>query len=149
MYNLDSQFHFNSDEGVYKLGLWLCRKVLLCEEKLKEAEEILQACGLPYEVLRREWNSQIKSQTKPLPCKSALLVCNTDSYRPTQGNVKIEGNPLSKTPYDCGKAEMLLRPMLMTCETGSSTFQMNLGTRRPLNLSWKWQYKCYGKRKEG
>ncbi|KAJ3825201.1 hypothetical protein F5880DRAFT_1478695 [Lentinula raphanica] len=67
MYNLDSQFHFNSDEALYKLGLWLHRKVLLCNEKLKEAEEILQACGIPEEVLRDEWEAQIKAQTKPLP----------------------------------------------------------------------------------
>ncbi|KAJ3792094.1 hypothetical protein GGU11DRAFT_865191 [Lentinula aff. detonsa] len=56
MYNLDSQFHFNSDEGIYKLGLWLHCKVSLCKEKFNEAEETLQACGISY-----------NSQTKPLP----------------------------------------------------------------------------------
>ncbi|KAJ3714474.1 hypothetical protein C8R42DRAFT_726479 [Lentinula raphanica] len=67
MYNLDSQFHFSSDEALYKIGLWLRRKVLACDEKLKEADAVLQRCGVDEDVLRREWRAQIKAQTKPLP----------------------------------------------------------------------------------
>ncbi|KAJ3817231.1 hypothetical protein F5880DRAFT_1631011 [Lentinula raphanica] len=67
MYNLDSQFHFGSDESLYKIGLWLRRKVLACDEKLKEADTVLQNCGIDEDVLRREWRAQIKAQTKPLP----------------------------------------------------------------------------------
>lgn len=70
MYNLDSQFNFYSEEGLYKLGLWLCRKVLACDEKMKDSEECLRVCGFSEEVLRREWEAQIKAQTKPLPRKS-------------------------------------------------------------------------------
>lgn len=69
MYNLDCQFNFNSDEGMYKLGLWLRRKVLLCDEKLKEAGDVLRDCSFSEDVLRREWEAQIKAQTKPLPHK--------------------------------------------------------------------------------
>jgi len=70
MYNLDSQFNFYSEEGLYKLGLWLRRKVLACDEKMKDSEECLRVCGFSEEVLRREWEAQIKAQTKPLPRKS-------------------------------------------------------------------------------
>ncbi|KAE9388805.1 hypothetical protein BT96DRAFT_947343 [Gymnopus androsaceus JB14] len=44
MYNLDSQFNFYSEEGLYKLGLWLHRKVLACDEKMKDSEECLRVC---------------------------------------------------------------------------------------------------------
>ncbi|KAJ3713069.1 hypothetical protein C8R42DRAFT_593707 [Lentinula raphanica] len=71
MYNLDSQFHFNSDKAMYKLGLWLRCKVLACDEKLKDAEEVLRLCGIPEEVLPDEWEAQIKAQTKPLPRQHA------------------------------------------------------------------------------
>ena len=67
MYNLDSQFNFNSEEGMWKLGVWLRRKVLACENKLNEAEGVLGTCGFSEDTLRREWDAQIKAQTKPLP----------------------------------------------------------------------------------
>ncbi|KAE9405467.1 hypothetical protein BT96DRAFT_988503 [Gymnopus androsaceus JB14] len=67
MYNLDSQFNFYSEEGLYKLGLWLHQKVLACDEKMKDLEECLRVCGFSEEVLHREWEAQIKAQTKPLP----------------------------------------------------------------------------------
>lgn len=74
MYNLDSQFHFYSEEGLSKLGLWLHRKLLLCDEKMEESEACLKACGFSEEVLRREWEAQIKAQTKPLPRKSLAII---------------------------------------------------------------------------
>ena len=72
MYNLDSQFNFINEEGLYKLGHWLARKVLVCNEKLREAEEVLWSCGFTEEVLRQEWEVQVKAQTKPLPCKCQI-----------------------------------------------------------------------------
>lgn len=69
MYNLDSQFNFNNEEGLYKFGHWLARKVLVCNEKLIEAQEVLRSCGFTEEVLRQEWEAQVKAQTKPLPRK--------------------------------------------------------------------------------
>ncbi|KAE9387003.1 hypothetical protein BT96DRAFT_948710 [Gymnopus androsaceus JB14] len=44
MYNLDSQFNFYSEEGLYKLGLGLHWKVLACDEKMKDLEECLRVC---------------------------------------------------------------------------------------------------------
>lgn len=74
MYNLDSQFNFNNEEGLYKFGHWLARKVLVCNEKSIEADEVLRSCGFTKEVLRREWEAQVKAQTKPLPRKF-LIAC--------------------------------------------------------------------------
>jgi hypothetical protein len=72
MYNLDSQFDFNNEENLFKLGTWLRRKTHACEVKLQEAEEVLRECGFSEEVLRREWEAQVKAQTKPLPRKCLI-----------------------------------------------------------------------------
>ena len=53
------------------MGVWLRRKVLTCEEKIREAEGTLQSCELSEEVLQREWRAQIEAQTRPLPRKSS------------------------------------------------------------------------------
>lgn len=74
MYNLDSQFNFNNEENLFKLGTWLRRKVHACDVKLKEAEQVLSECDFPEDVLRREWGAQIKAQTKPLPSRSLMLL---------------------------------------------------------------------------
>lgn len=69
MYNLDSQFNFNNQEGLYKLGHWLSRKARVCNEKMIAVREVLRSCGFTEEVLRREWEAQVRAQTKPLPRK--------------------------------------------------------------------------------
>lgn len=80
---------------MYKLGLWLRRKVLLCGEKLKEAENVLSNCGFSQDVLRREWEAQIKAQTKPLPRKLSFLHCIKGYMNdPLKVNTRIEGNLL-------------------------------------------------------
>jgi hypothetical protein len=73
MYNLDSQFNFNNEENLFKLGTWLQRKVHACDVKCGEAEEVLGECGFPEDVLRREWEAQVKAQTKPLPRKDFIV----------------------------------------------------------------------------
>lgn len=70
MYNLDSQLKFNNEEGLSKLGVWLCRKVIACENKLREAEVVLGECSFSEEVLQQEWSAQVKAQMKPLPRES-------------------------------------------------------------------------------
>lgn len=74
MYNLDSQFDFNNEENLFKMGTWLRRKVHACDVKLKEAEEVLGKCGFKEDVLRHEWEAQVKAQTKPLPRKRFILL---------------------------------------------------------------------------
>jgi hypothetical protein len=74
MYNLDSQFNFNNEENLFKLGTWLRQKVHACAIKLKEAEEVLKECGFPEDVLCREWEAQVKAQTKPLPRKFVIVL---------------------------------------------------------------------------
>jgi rRNA maturation endonuclease Nob1 len=96
MYNLDNQFAFNNEENLFKLGTWLRRKTHACEVKLKEAEETLGECGFAEDVLRREWEAQVKAQTKPLPRKSLIssyltsrIIDACGSYR--QGQTKNQG----------------------------------------------------------
>lgn len=90
MYNLDSQFKFNNEEGIYKLGQWLARKLLACDEKLNVVEEILLSCGFTETILRHEWAAQIEAQRRPLPrkCNSTgshrALTLTLNSVRSTQ-----------------------------------------------------------------
>ncbi|KIK51035.1 hypothetical protein GYMLUDRAFT_252449 [Collybiopsis luxurians FD-317 M1] len=67
MYNLDSQLNFANDDSLYKLGLWLCCKVLTCEAKRTKVLQILATCGFSEEVLYAEWQAQLEAQTKPVP----------------------------------------------------------------------------------
>lgn len=54
---------------MYTLGAWLRRKLTACEQKYKEAEASLKECAFDEEVLRDQWQAQIKAQTRPLPRK--------------------------------------------------------------------------------
>ena len=67
MYNLDSQFKFNNEENLLKLGAWLQRKLLAEGDKRKDAETVLTGCGFSEEQLLQEWEAQVHAQTKPLP----------------------------------------------------------------------------------
>ncbi|KAJ3978579.1 hypothetical protein F5890DRAFT_1422496, partial [Lentinula detonsa] len=67
MYHLDSQLNFANEEGLHMLGAWLRRKLIACEQKYKEAEHALKACGFSEDLLRQEWAAQIEAQTRPLP----------------------------------------------------------------------------------
>lgn len=89
MYNLDSQFNFNNEEGLYKFGHWLGRKVLLCNQKLVTAREALRSCGFSEEVLRQEWAAQVKAQTKPLPRKCPITCGVQQLMSPVQVNIGI------------------------------------------------------------
>ncbi|KAJ3816555.1 hypothetical protein F5880DRAFT_1619187 [Lentinula raphanica] len=119
MYNLDSQFQFNSDEAMYKLGLWLRRKVILCTEKLKEVEESIRTCGITEETLRREWDAQVKAQTKPLPRqhknqgKSAVeealrLRKSRDTAQDHVNGLRKRIIDISSEPWDIATAELEL-----------------------------------------
>ena len=67
MYNLDSQFKFNNEENLLKLGAWLRWKLLAEGDKRKDAETVLTGCGFSEEQLLQEWEAQVRAQTKPLP----------------------------------------------------------------------------------
>ncbi|KAE9384417.1 hypothetical protein BT96DRAFT_960902 [Gymnopus androsaceus JB14] len=97
MYNLDSQLNFNNEEGLSKLGVWLRRKVIACESKLNEAEEVLRKCGFPEDVLQREWDAQIKAQTKPLPQEALRLRKSRDAALDYEGKVKRKEDSLGVT----------------------------------------------------
>ncbi|KAE9390216.1 hypothetical protein BT96DRAFT_946305 [Gymnopus androsaceus JB14] len=100
MYNLDSQFNFYSEEGLYKLGLWLRQKVLACDEKMKDSEECLRVCGFSEEVLCREWEAQIKGQTKPLPHKSFTHLSYMTGAETNRDAIQAHANDLRKRLAD-------------------------------------------------
>ncbi|KAE9382291.1 hypothetical protein BT96DRAFT_1010945 [Gymnopus androsaceus JB14] len=47
----------------------LTSTVLARENKLNKAESVLGKCAFSEDILRWEWDAQIKAQTKPLPCQ--------------------------------------------------------------------------------
>ncbi|THU88323.1 hypothetical protein K435DRAFT_580048, partial [Dendrothele bispora CBS 962.96] len=67
LYTLDTQLHFNNQQALFGAGNWLRRKVRQCRSRQVAAEEDLDTCGQPLDLLRRQWADQIRSQTQPLP----------------------------------------------------------------------------------
>ncbi|THV01542.1 hypothetical protein K435DRAFT_655068 [Dendrothele bispora CBS 962.96] len=67
LYTLDSQFLFNNQQVLLGAGNFLRRKMRICQDQRVAAQEVLDKAGQPLDVLRAEWRSQVKSQTKPLP----------------------------------------------------------------------------------
>lgn len=60
------QVEHNDKASLARLGTWLLRRTLHCEEKLREAKETLATCGFAESALQRQWEDQVKVQTKPL-----------------------------------------------------------------------------------
>jgi hypothetical protein len=67
LYTLDQQIQHSDQESLARLGYWLWRRNKHCRDKRLLAEEILHDCRQDDAVLRREWDAQVKHQTKPLP----------------------------------------------------------------------------------
>ncbi|KAJ7462442.1 hypothetical protein FB451DRAFT_1404244 [Mycena latifolia] len=70
IYTLDSQIHHLQKASIRRLGMWLARHWAHCQAKLRDAEAILRMCKQPMSLLRREYDKQLKAQTKPLPKRS-------------------------------------------------------------------------------
>ncbi|KAF8957681.1 hypothetical protein BDZ97DRAFT_1669429 [Flammula alnicola] len=70
LYTLDRQILHAERESLRHFGHWLLRRTRHCHEKRLEAEQILEECGQEIALLRREWDNQVVSQTKPLPRQS-------------------------------------------------------------------------------
>jgi hypothetical protein len=67
LYTLDQQVHHADHESLQRLGYWLWHRTKHCRDKRMAAEEILCDCRQDSDVLHREWDAQVKHQTKPLP----------------------------------------------------------------------------------
>ncbi|KAG6823058.1 hypothetical protein H0H92_011554, partial [Tricholoma furcatifolium] len=70
LYTLDRQVDHAQAEILNNLGLWLLRRSRHTEQKLEDANSILQHCEYSKEYLREQWKLQIQAQTKPLPRQS-------------------------------------------------------------------------------
>lgn len=64
---LDTQVKHLDDKSLHGMGLWLSRRWLHCQQKKADALQKLDEAGIEESVLRREWEAQIKEQTKPAP----------------------------------------------------------------------------------
>ncbi|KAG6821665.1 hypothetical protein H0H92_001570, partial [Tricholoma furcatifolium] len=67
LYTLDRQVDHAQAEILNNLGLWLMRRSRHTEQKLEDANSILQHCEYSKEYLQEQWKLQIQAQTKPLP----------------------------------------------------------------------------------
>ncbi|KAG6822958.1 hypothetical protein H0H92_011918, partial [Tricholoma furcatifolium] len=70
LYTLDRQVDHAQAEILSNLGLWLLRRSRHTEQKLEDANSILQHCEYSKEYLQEQWKLQIQAQTKPLPRQS-------------------------------------------------------------------------------
>ncbi|KAF7369959.1 hypothetical protein MSAN_00625700 [Mycena sanguinolenta] len=70
LHTIDSQVEHADKASLRRLGAWLVRRTVHCEDKLQEATKELAACGVAETVLREEWEKQVKAQTKPAERRS-------------------------------------------------------------------------------
>ncbi|KAF7341610.1 hypothetical protein MSAN_02058400 [Mycena sanguinolenta] len=70
LHTIDSQVEHADKASLRRLGAWLVRCTVHCEDKLQEATKELAACGVAETVLREEWEKQVKAQTKPAERRS-------------------------------------------------------------------------------
>ncbi|KAE9397534.1 hypothetical protein BT96DRAFT_957901 [Gymnopus androsaceus JB14] len=136
MYNLDSQLNFNNEEGLSKLGVWLHWKVIACESKLNEAEEVLRKCGFSEDVLQQEWDAQIKAQTKPLPCE--LISLDIPFYELTRDAALEYVKDLCKcimdtssAPWETATAELELETALQVLRKVEGKVNFNTFMKSP------------------
>ncbi|KAF8132633.1 hypothetical protein K438DRAFT_2130094 [Mycena galopus ATCC 62051] len=66
LFTLDLQIEHDDQASLGRLGAWLLRRTIHCEEKLREANADLEACGITVAVLRAHWKEQVDVQTRPL-----------------------------------------------------------------------------------
>jgi len=67
------QVDFDQKRGLLRFGSWLLRRTLNCEEKLREAKELLARCEISEDRLRVLWKEQVEFQTRPLPRMSIVF----------------------------------------------------------------------------
>ncbi|KAF7345951.1 hypothetical protein MVEN_01617500 [Mycena venus] len=70
LHTIDSQIEHADKASLGRLGMWLVRRKVHCDGKLREAWEELAACGVAEAVLREQWKKQVAAQTKPAPRRS-------------------------------------------------------------------------------
>ncbi|KAJ6606679.1 hypothetical protein DFH09DRAFT_1067431 [Mycena vulgaris] len=66
LYTLDTQVQHADKANLFRFGKWNKHRALHSAEKHSNAQEILDECGHPLDLLKAEWAKQVKAQTKPL-----------------------------------------------------------------------------------
>lgn len=69
---LDAQVHFLHSKSTLKLGEWLKRKWIKCQQRKKDAQVILVDHDL--QALKDAWAAQVNAQSRPLPSK--IFTCS-------------------------------------------------------------------------
>lgn len=59
---------------MWSLGSWMSRKWQQCQARKVEAEQLLKKCGVSEDVLREQWEMQVKAQTQLAPSQYACYV---------------------------------------------------------------------------
>ncbi|KAJ7432680.1 hypothetical protein B0H11DRAFT_2260229 [Mycena galericulata] len=80
LYTLDTQIRHIDEANLFKLAEWNHRRALHSTAKRVEARELLRQSGHSVALLRKQWEDQVKTQTKPLARRSK-----------TKGQKAIEG----------------------------------------------------------
>ncbi|EIN06862.1 hypothetical protein PUNSTDRAFT_72710 [Punctularia strigosozonata HHB-11173 SS5] len=70
MYVLDAQVQHASRIQRRNLGNWLAKKYYACRVRMSDAKHGLEECAIALEILRNEFASQTKAQTRPLQRQS-------------------------------------------------------------------------------
>jgi hypothetical protein len=77
LHTIDAQVQHADRQSLKKMAAWLIRKWRQAEAKRSEAQKALRESGKSLEFLQEQWDTQVASQTKPLPrkCSSIYLHC--------------------------------------------------------------------------
>ncbi|KAJ7111122.1 hypothetical protein C8R46DRAFT_932834 [Mycena filopes] len=70
LYTLDTQVKHADEANLFGLAAWNKRRVLHSAGKRIAAQEVIEECGVAMEVLKEQWQMQVKAQTKPLARRS-------------------------------------------------------------------------------
>ncbi|KAJ7432853.1 hypothetical protein B0H11DRAFT_2260038 [Mycena galericulata] len=74
LYTLDTQVKHADENSLFRLAEWNKRRSVHSAGKRSDAMLVLEECEVTVEVLRGEWEKQVKAQTKPLARRSKNLV---------------------------------------------------------------------------
>ncbi|KAJ7240316.1 hypothetical protein B0H12DRAFT_1024705, partial [Mycena haematopus] len=67
LYTLDAQIEHADQQSLLRLGEWINRRYRHSVGKRAAATEELDKCGKSEDVLREQWDLQVRAQTRPLP----------------------------------------------------------------------------------
>ncbi|KAF8203430.1 hypothetical protein K438DRAFT_1964915 [Mycena galopus ATCC 62051] len=70
LHTIGSQVEHADKASLGRLGTWLMRRTVHCQGKLQEALADLATCKVPEATLRKEWEDQVKAQTRPAQRRS-------------------------------------------------------------------------------